>query len=83
MAQSILAITGRDGDTQLTWETGVDDLTTAEVRARFSKLVAEGNLAYRAPYEGEDTGGSVGVAIRSFDSGASLITIIRGRLVGG
>jgi hypothetical protein len=70
-----MRILSREGDTAVEWDVK-DDLSVAEVRAKFDALVAGGHLAYRID---SPAGGEV---IRNFDPTAEEI-IIHAPLVGG
>jgi hypothetical protein len=72
-----LTILNRSGDQTATWDTA-DQLTVAEVRARFDQLVKqEAWVGYAYP-----AGGGGPVVIREFDETAQEI-VVRPQLVGG
>lgn len=70
-----LAILDHTGHTEMLWSKS-DELTTAEVEAKFNELVEQGYLTYKV------TGNGEGEVIKAFDPEADSI-VAHAPLVGG
>lgn len=72
---SVLRVLSREGDTVTEWDV-TNELSVAEVKAKFDEMVSKGFLAYRidSPEKGE--------VIRDFDPSAEEI-IMNAPLIGG